>query len=511
VNEIRATLDAHGIRPGDDELEAVAGLRESVRQLVLGLGDGEGLGALTPPSPPAWGGSAATPAATNAAGLGPFGPLTSVRELAARLASGDVTSEAVVDELLARADEHDGEVGAYLVRFDDEARAAAREADRRRAAGQPAGPLDGVPFAVKDLFTTREGPTTAQSRVTPRLAAGDAPSVARLRAGGLVLLGKTTLNEHAIGPIDPTGPFAVPRNPWDVGRWPGGSSSGSAAGVAAGFFPVALGSDTGGSIRIPAALCGVTGFKPTYGLVDATGVAPLSWSADTVGPIASTALDCALLLDALVGPGPEVPARWWEGDLRGARVGVDGSWRSAAGLAPDVTVAFDRAVGTLADAGAAVVEVEVVERERVGVATFVTTACEAFEHHRADLRDRWADYGAATRVFLLQGAFFTAADYVRAQRLRAEAARRLQATFADVDVVLSPTVGTPAPGIDADHAAIMPLFFTSTWNAVGQPALSTPMGRSADGLPLGLQFGGRPLGDRTVLAIGAGYEAVRPA
>jgi aspartyl-tRNA(Asn)/glutamyl-tRNA(Gln) amidotransferase subunit A len=509
VNEVRTTLEAHGIRPGDDELEAVAGLRESVRQLVAGLGDGDGLGALTPPPAAAWSGPEHHPVAAGPGGVGPFGPLTSVHELAARLVSGDLTSEALVDDLLARADEHDGGVGAYLLRFDDDARAAARSSDRRRAAGEPLGPLDGLPFAVKDLIATREGPTTAQSRVAPRLADGDAPCLARLRAGGLVLLGKTTLNEHAIGPIDPTGPFAVPRNPWDAERWPGGSSSGSAAGVAAGFFPASLGSDTGGSIRIPAALCGVAGFKPTYGLVDTTGVAPLSWSSDTVGPLAPTALDCALLLDALVGPGPEVPVAWWAGDLRGARVGVDTSWRSAAGLDADVTAAFDAAVEVLAGAGAEVVEVEVTGREQVGTATFVTTACEAFEHHRNDLRDRWSEYGAATRVFLLQGAFFTAADYVRAQRLRAAAARRLQATFADVDVVLSPTVGTPAPSIEADHAAIIPLFFTSTWNAVGQPALSTPMGRSRDGLPLGLQLGGRPLGDRTVLAIGAGYEAAR--
>jgi aspartyl-tRNA(Asn)/glutamyl-tRNA(Gln) amidotransferase subunit A len=507
--EVRARLEEHGIRPSAEELAALGPLRESARQLVAALGDGDGLGALAAAAGPPVGEvvPGGTPTSARRRAEGPDGPLASVHETAARLASGEVTSVELVEALLARADELDPGIGAYLVRFDDEARAAARASDERRAAGTPAGPLDGLPFAAKDLIATREAPVTAQSRVTPAPFDGDAPCVARLRDGGLVLLGKTTLNEHAIGPIDPDGPFAVPRNPWDTGRWPGGSSSGSAAGVAAGLFPAALGSDTGGSVRIPAAMCGVAGFKPTFGLVDTAGVAPMSWSADTVGPLAPTALDCAVLLDALAGPGAPTPPAWWEGDLRGVRIGVDTGWRATPGLDPDVPVAFDAAVAALAGAGATVVEVELADRVQAGVATFVCTASEAFELHRNDLRDRWQEYGPATRLFLLQGAFLGAADYVRAQRLRAATARRLEVTFAELDVVVSPTVGTAAPAIDADHAAIMQLFFVSLWNAVGYPALSVPMGGGGQGLPLGLQLAGRRGADRTVLAVGAGFEA----
>lgn len=222
--------------------------------------------------------------------------------IAADLREGTVTSAALVEAALAGAEALDGQLGLFLARFDNAARTAAHERDEELAGGHDRGPLHGVPIVVKDIIATIEGPTTAQSRV---LDAGwgagiDAAVVSRLRAAGAVILGKTTTMEFAIGYPDPAKGFPVPRNPWDPERWTGGSSSGTAAAVAAGVAPAGLGTDTGGSVRLPAAYCGITGFKATYGAVPKSGVVPLGYSVDHVGPMARSVEDCAALLDVLV-------------------------------------------------------------------------------------------------------------------------------------------------------------------------------------------------------------------
>jgi aspartyl-tRNA(Asn)/glutamyl-tRNA(Gln) amidotransferase subunit A len=332
----------------------------------------------------------------------------------AAVRAGAVTSGRLVDEALAAADARDAELGVFLARFDAAARAAAHDADAAVAAGRPLGPLHGAPVAVKDLLATHEGPTTAQSRVSdPAWGAEDAVAVARLRAAGAIVVGKTTTAEHAIGPPDAATPFPVPRNPWDPARYAGGSSSGSASGLVAGMFLGALGTDTGASIRMPAAFCGVTGLKPTFGRVPTTGCWPLAWSLDCVGPMARTARDCALLLDVLTGL--DVHAGALDGDLRGVRVGLDplvdhaGAW-----MDPAVEPALRAAAAALADRGADVVDVALPHYADLTTAAMVTFLSEGAAFHRRNLQERWHEYGASTRAALGAAVLLTGADYVQA-------------------------------------------------------------------------------------------------
>jgi len=255
---------------------------------------------------------------------------STIADAAAALRSGTLTSAALTTELLARTDALDETLGTYVSRFDDSALVAAAQADADFAAGIDRGPLQGIPIAVKDIIAARAGATTACSKVLDRDwgRGTDAPVVARLRAEGAVITGKTATMEFAMGAPDADGPFPIHRNPWDLDRWPGGSSAGTGTGVSAGLILGGLGSDTGGSVRIPAALCGISGLKPSYGLVPKSGVVPLGYSLDTVGPMARTARDCALILQTIAGesaddptsvdrPVPRARARG-RGDRRGA-------------------------------------------------------------------------------------------------------------------------------------------------------------------------------------------------
>ena len=259
----------------------------------------------------------------------------SVKDAAASLRSGEMTSVELTTAVLARADEVDAQIGAYLARFDEPALAAAERADTELAAGVDRGPFHGIPVGVKDILAASEGPTTAQSLILdPAWGAGkDAPIVKRLREAGAVITGKTTTMEFACGMPDPTKPFPIPRNPWDLGTWPGGSSSGTGNGIAAGLFLAGIGTDTGGSIRMPAAFCGVSGLMATFGRVPKSGCTPLGYSLDHVGPLARTAWDCAAMLQILAGYDPsdpdckDVPVPDYlsalSGSLRGVRVGVE--------------------------------------------------------------------------------------------------------------------------------------------------------------------------------------------
>jgi len=237
----------------------------------------------------------------------------SIVEAGAMLRAGQLTSVQLIRTVLARADELDADLGCFLARFDDAALRAAAAADEELAAGIDRGPLHGIPLGIKDLLAAKEGATTAHSLVPSTVAPPgvDAEAVARLRDKGAVIVGKTSLSEYAFGAPDPSSGLPLPRNPWDRERWPGGSSSGTASGLAAGLFLGGLGTDTGGSIRIPAACCGITGLKPTYGRVPKSRCIPLAYSLDTVGPMARTAEDCALLLQAISGPASSVAPLTW--------------------------------------------------------------------------------------------------------------------------------------------------------------------------------------------------------
>ncbi|MFO0688639.1 MAG: amidase [Myxococcota bacterium] len=442
-----------------------------------------------------------------------------IEEAGRALRSGRLSSVELTRRLQARADALDAKLGTFIARFDESALAAARRADADFAAGIDRGPLQGIPLGVKDIIAAREGATTACSQVLdPDWGRGqDAPVVARLRAQGAVVLGKTTTLEFAMGPPDPEGPFPLHRNPWDLERWPGGSSSGTGSGVAAGLMLGGLGSDTGGSIRIPAALCGISGLKPTFGLVPRAGVVPLAHSLDTVGPMARSARDCATILQAIVGPSPDDPttrarpavdyAAALTGELAGLTVGVERAHHSRlAGFDPACRDRFEAAVADLERAGARIVEVRFDGHPLVSTAGLVTSGAEAFAWHRNDLRTRHADYGRGARHALAMGAFYGSADYVQAQKARAFGLATLRRVLADCDVLVMPTMGLPAPRLDADFWEMMQWTFTPAWNLLGAPALSVPMGPIGGGLPSSLQIVGGLFDDATVLRVGDAYQ-----
>lgn len=433
----------------------------------------------------------------------------------AALEAGELTAVDLVDACVAVADAHDARLGVFLTTTFDTAREAAARSDERRAAGAALGPLDGVPLVIKDIVLTEDAPTTGQSLLRDRVATGDATVSARLRASGAPLLGKTSTMEFALGFPDAGGPFPLPRNPWDDTRWSGGSSSGTASAVAAGMALGGVGTDTAGSIRMPAAWCGITGHMPTYGLVPRTGVFPMAWSLDHVGPLARTAEDCALLLAAMAGPDgvddtvpPDVAFAPPSGpaDLAGLRVGValDPLERSVPGVRDRVAEAVD----VLARAGADVREVRLPHYTEGEDATMLGVAAESLAYHHREATTRWSEFGAVTRAAFLAGLLVTGADLMQSFRVRRHLQDELTAVFADHDVVVGPTGAGPAPFADhMDFDELVALLQTKYWNATGHPALSVPMGL-VDGLPVGLQIAGRAFDDARVLAVGGAFQAL---
>ncbi len=437
-------------------------------------------------------------------------------ELAEGVQAGDITSLNLVREAFERADRVDADLHALKSRLTEHAERAAADVDERQAAGLDIGLLGGVPVAVKDIFKLADAHTTAGSEILDWPPDGtDAVVVERLRNAGAIMLATTTTMEFAVGPPDEER-APVPRNPWNLERYTGGSSSGSASAIAAGIVPAALGTDTAGSIRAPAAYCAVTGLKPTYGLVPKSGCVPLAHSLDTVGPMARSARDCALMLGVIAGHHPSDPtsvrrrvpdyARHLDGDLSGLTVGVDRLFRVAGDQEdPALPEVLRDGIEVMRGRGARVVDIELPYYDELATALIVVLLCEAFAYHRPDLQRRWRDYGATTRLVLACGTRYTGADYVQAQRVRLFGRKALARLFAEVDVVLTPTAVTGAVSLryiaEMDPTHGIRSAYTPYWSAVGNPAASMPAGFDGDGLPLGLQIAGRPFGDAVVLKV----------
>jgi aspartyl-tRNA(Asn)/glutamyl-tRNA(Gln) amidotransferase subunit A len=454
----------------------------------------------------------------------PSTPAT-LTEAASALRSGAVTSRQLTEAALAGADRLDAALGTYLTRLDDKALAAADAADRDFAAGVDRGPLQGIPFGVKDILATADAPTTAQSLVLdPKWGEGrDAPVVARLRAAGAVITGKVSTMEFAVGMPDPAKPFPIPRNPWDTETWPGGSSSGTGNGVASGQFLAGLGTDTGGSIRIPASFCGVTGLMPTFGRVPKSGCAPLGYSLDHIGPLARSARDCAAVLEVIAGPhasdpdcvdAPFLTGAWASGPaaLAGVRVGVVREHHFPDAADPALEGAFGAVVATLTGLGAEAREVTLPLWNEMVTADIVVMAAEALAYHRPDAVTRWTDYFSATRTMLARGALVTGADYVQAQRVRRVAQDAMARLLDEVDVLVFPTTSRPAPQLEpylhrgADVMEMFTYIHTGYWDCLGNPVLAAPMGLSVGGLPLSVSFAGRPFDEMTLLRVADAYQ-----
>lgn len=420
-------------------------------------------------------------------------------------AAGSFTAR--LESQLARAEQLDGTFGVYIARLDDDARLAAQELDEAAARGEQLPPLAGMTVAVKDLIAVRGAATTAQSLVhdDPWFAGQDAPIVAKLRAAGAIITGKTSMAEHAAGRIDPAKPFPVPRNPWDPNRWPGGSSSGSAIAVALGLADVALGSDTTGSLRIPAAFCGITGFRPSTGLVDGTGCMAASPTLDTMGPMAKNARDCARVLSAIT----PLAEPQWQDTLAGVRIAVPRALIETWGdqLDSEIRAAFERALDELRELGASIVEIELPEWELLTSATMLITAQELFAGHAASLRTRWSDYGRSFRRIAAIGGLVPAEKSESVRAALEGAVATLIARFDSCDVIALPSwAHTPASYLESVEMGGSELNLTAAWAAAGLPCVATPMGLDSRGLPMSLQLAGKPGDDLRVLAITDCFE-----
>ncbi|MFD3480101.1 amidase [Streptomyces sp. NPDC058695] len=424
------------------------------------------------------------------------------------LRTGAVSSRELVTDALADADALDPLLGVFVTRFPEQALATARAADALPAGER--GSLHGVPVAVKDNFAAAEGPVTAQSPAhDPGLWRGlDAPAVTRLRSAGAVVIGKTTMAEYAMGRPDPAHSFPVPRNPWDVERWTGGSSTGNGAGIAAGIFLGALGTDTSGSVRLPAALCGTTGLKPTHGLVPLDRCLPLSPSQDVAGPMAVSAADCGLLLSALTG-GSYVPRGVGEAGVRGLRIGVPYGLVDAPGITGACRSAFAEALRVLTELGAETREFELPEFSSLLAVNATVMLGEAFAAHGARLAARWELHGRAFRRLAAAGAAL-GPGLVDGARLTGAALTAGLLERMDgpggVDVIATPTWPAGARPYHQEAAPGDELNLTAPWNPTGFPALALPMGADGAGLPLSLQFVARPHAERTLLGAGAAYQ-----
>ena len=444
-------------------------------------------------------------------------------ELARALAERRISSREIITEYLERISTLDRKLHAFIEVFAEDALTAADNADRERAAGRAHGALHGLPIAIKDLVHIRGRMTTAGSKSRPHGVAQETATAAeRLMAVGMIPLGKTHLVEFAFGGWGRNAPMGAPWNPWDanVHRVAGGSSSGSAVAVAAGFAPAALGSDTGGSIRIPAALCGLTGFKPTYGVVSLAGAYPLATTLDSLGPITHTVYDAALLCAVMAGLDPRDPATLaapaidfagalaLEPELRGLRITALPVEQFTWPAQPDVLNARAEAIAVFRSLGATVEEVRApFDFEDVMVRNGRLIAAEAYALHRAYIEDPSLEIDPWVRKRVLGGKALSAADYIDEIAARKRVAIAFAEWMRGRDALLTPTLPITATALDEVDEATTPLAtFTRAANYLGACAVSIPAGFSAEGLPIGVQLLGAPFADATLVHLGRAFQ-----
>ena len=446
-----------------------------------------------------------------------FLPLTA---LSAIVGGGEISPVEIVETFLERIERHDRDLRCYITVCGETAIAAARQAERDIAGGRRRGPLHGLPIAHKDISLTKGVRTTAHSRtLLDFVPEYDATHVRRLADAGMILLGKTNTTEFACGALDV---FGVHRNPWDPTRYAGGSSGGSASALAAGLAVAATGSDTGGSIRVPASFCGIVGVKPTFGRVSRYGVIPLSWSMDHVGPMGRTTADCALLLNAMAGHDPIDPASsplpvpdFTKGIDLGIKELVLGVPRQHffEGLDPQVDERVRAALRQLEALGAILEPVELPRARDVAAAQSLVVMVEAFGQHAGALRRHAASYGVRTRRRIASGAFYTTADYQAAEKIRTLWGRDLESALRRVAALVTPTLPFPAFPVEVQLSESGPpdtAWGTRHFNFSGHPALTLPCGMTTGGLPVGLQLAGRPFDEATLFRVAHAYEQATP-
>lgn len=444
-----------------------------------------------------------------------FWPIT---KLAPLLAAKTISSEDLTRACLGEIEAHNDRLRAFITVTADEALAQARALDDELARGHNRGPLHGIPISLKDLIDQRGVPTTAASHVRDcHIAASDAPVTARLRDAGAVLVGKTNLHEFAFGTTSDDSAYGAVCNPHDPGRSPGGSSGGSAVAIVTGMSVASIGTDTGGSIRIPAAACGVVGLKPTFGEISCEGIVPLSRSLDHAGPLARSVADAWMIY--LVLRGDPAAARWplpGRDSVKGLRIGVVRPYVHDI-LDDEVRARFAESMAWLRQAGAETIDVAIPHTAELAATYLLTSLPEASAYHAASVAAHPERYTENVRLRVEMGRYLLAEDYVRAQRGRDVLRGDVDRALASCDILALPTLPILAPPIGASSVDVagtrqpvraMMLRLTQLFNLTGHPAVSLPCGRASAGLPCGLQLVGRRNETEALLAAAAACETV---
>lgn len=445
----------------------------------------------------------------------------SLRDVAAKIKSREVSPVEVTQACLDRASETQPKLNAFSVVMADSAMAEAKAAEADIAAGNWKGELHGIPVGIKELYDVSGLPTTSSSKVRENwVASSDSASVAQLRGSGAIILGKTHTHEFAYGIATPT-----TRNPWDTNRMPGGSSGGSGSSVAAGSTFMSMGSDTGGSIRIPAAVCGTVGLKPTFGRCSRAGVTSLSWSLDHVGPLTRTVADAAVCLNALAGYDPrdpgsvDIPTEDYTAalgqDVKGMRIGVPKNYYFAP-IDPEVEAAVRSAIDLLAGEGAVITEVEIPYPDQIMAVEFALCTAEASEYHRVMLRENPDLYTDDVRTFLEAGEYVPATRYIQALRVRQLIQQEWAKMFDGIDILMAPSVPAPATlvgqemmdwggGVEEPVSSVF-IRLSAPANVTGLPSISTPCGYTETGLPVAFQAIARPFAESTAIRLCDAYQ-----
>lgn len=441
-----------------------------------------------------------------------------IAELAPLLKSGALSPVTLVRSCLDRIARFDPGLRSFITVTAERALAQATAAEAEIAAGRYRGPFHGIPYGLKDIVDAKGVVTTAHSRLMPGTPATDDAHVTKLLdAAGGIMLGKLGTFEFALGGPSWDLPWPPPLNPWNTDFLPGGSSSGSGSAVAARFIPAAIGTDTGGSVRWPAACCGIVGLKPTYGLLSRRGVQPNTFSLDHCGPMTRTVRDCALMLAACAGHDPLDPGSADEpipdyaaaltGDITGLRIGLVRNWYATDATA-EVTAATDRAAEMLARLGAIVETIELPDLGDFSDCKTLISMSELYTIHKPDLLTRPELFGAKLRQRVIGGAYIRAEDYLNAQRWRNDLARRLLSEFSRFDALVTAGWLNTADPADPNHSDFMRRGrnMTMPFSLAGVPAVSVPIGFGANDLPIAMQIAAKPFAEATVLRIGDAYE-----
>ncbi len=447
-----------------------------------------------------------------------------IAELSRKIFDREISSTELVKSCLDRIEKTQESTNAFVACDSDLALETAGTLDMQLSQGHVSGPLHGIPIAVKDNYWTADYPTTACSRIYPENPVGtDATMVAKLRRAGSVIIGKTNMHEWAYGATNEVSSFGLTRNPWNVDHITGGSSGGSGAAVAARMVPAALGSDTGGSIRIPSSACGISGLKPTAGRVSRAGILPLSWTLDIGGPMARSARDLRILLDVIAGFDPKCPTTYGvcsdrSPKRRGQQPVRIALFRSSELLVDDAVMAsVEYALRELGDDGAFVEEVEFSGLETGFGAWKIILHCDAAAYHAKFLAESAEKYSDNVRVQIEAGRCLSASAYLKAQQYRAVFNQRFSQLTDQYDLIAMPTLPVAAPRIGQSELAVNGTEITSqdamtsiAWiaNFTGLPAISIPCGFAANGLPIGLMFMGPPFGEETMLSVAEWYQSL---